>query len=123
MRRADAVERVSGIGLVAVEEMFGIEQRLAAFRGDGRNRFRDDIDIFVARDFQRDIDMEIPGLADETNRVGLCVQHGGKSRIVGGAAAGPLGHAEGGEPRACERRPLGKEVVSVGLAPGQPPST
>ena len=71
------------------------------------------------RNPERDIDVEIPGLADETGGIGLRIQHGGQARIVGGAAPGALGHAEGDEHRVFERRRRGEElrVGRVGARP------
>ena len=119
VRGADAGERVVRIGLVAVEEMFGVEQRLALLRDHGGDRLGDAVDILAARNLERDIDMEVPGLADEAGRVRLGVEDRRQARVVGGAAAGALGHAEGGEARALERRAFGEErrVGRVGAGP------
>ncbi len=109
-RRLHALQRVVRIGLVAVEEMLGIQQRLAAARHHRGDGFGDAVDIVLARNLERDIDMEIPALGDEAGRAGLRVQHGRQARIVGGAAPGALGHAEGGQLRMCQRRRIGEEL-------------
>ena len=109
-RRLDALQRVVGIGLVAIEEVFGIQQRLAAARHHRGDGFGDAVDIVLARDFQRDIDMEVPALGDEAGRTRLGIQHGRQARIVGGAAPGTLGHAEGGQPGMFQRRRIGEEL-------------
>ena len=61
------------------------------------------VEILVERDAERQPDLVVPALGDEADRIGLGVEQGGDAGIVGGRAAGPLGHAEGGE--AAPRRP------------------
>ncbi len=119
VRRPDAVERVVRIGLEAVEEMLGVEQRLAPGirqMGDG---LRDHVDIFRALDIERLVHMVIPGLADDADRAGLGVQQRRQTGIVLHAAARPARHAEGGECRAVERRWVGEERV-VGRVRARP---
>ena len=59
------------------------------------------------------------GLADQTDGVGAAHRARRKRRIVGGAAARALGHAESGEAGVFQRRALGEErrVGRVGAGP------
>src|SRR6476660_9454557 len=95
--RLGAGERVIGIGLVAVEEMLAVDERLAPRGDDGRNRLSDGLQILLEADAERHLDMEVPGLGDETDGRCLRREHRLEARIVRDRAAGPLGHAEGGE--------------------------
>ena len=49
------------------------------------------------------MDVIVPGLGDIDDRVGVGGEKPREARIVGGRAAGPLGHAEGAEARALGR--------------------
>ena len=66
--RFGASQRVIGIGLVAVEEMLAVDQRLAARRHHGLDRLLDAGEILLEADAERDIDMEVPGLGDQADR-------------------------------------------------------
>ena len=115
-----AGERVSRIGLVAVEEMLAIDQRLAPARDDGLRRFLDRREILFEADAERDIDVKIPRLGDQADRGDLGGEQRLKTGIIGERAARPLGHAEGGEVRVAERTRFGEEPgvgwVGAGIA-------
>src|SRR5262245_19119290 len=113
-----ASERVSGIDLVAVEEMLAIDQRLAPARDDGLGRFLDRREILFEADAERDIDVEVPRLRDEADRCDLGGKQRLKAGIVGERAARPLGHAKGGEVRMSERTGLGEESGVGGVRAG-----
>ncbi len=96
-RGARAGERIFRIGLVAVEEMLAIDHRLAA-RADRRlHAVGDGLEVLVERAAQRDMDVIVPRLGDIDDRVGVGGEKTSKAWIIGGRAAGPLGHAEGAE--------------------------
>ena len=95
--RLGAGQRIFRIGLVAVEEMLAVEQHFAALRLGGAHAVADRGEVFLVRRLQRDLDVIVPGLGDKTDGVGLGLEQRGEARIVGGRAAGPPRHAEGGE--------------------------
>ena len=96
-RGAGAGERVFWVGLVAVEEMFAIDHRLAA-GGDRRlHAVGDGFEVLVERAAERDMDVIVPRLGDVDDRVGVGGEKTSEARIIGGRAARTLGHAEGAE--------------------------
>jgi hypothetical protein len=117
--RLETAQRVIGIGLVAVEEMLGVEKGLAAARDSGSDRFLDERQVLLERYPEDQHDVEIPGLADEAAALRLGIEDGGESGIVGSAAARALGHAEGDELRVLKRRRSGKKcrVGRIGAGP------
>ena len=77
--------------------MLAIDHRLAA-SGDRRlHAVGDRIEVLLQRAAERDMDMVVPGLGDIDDRVGVGGEKAREARIVGGRAAGALGHAEGAE--------------------------
>ena len=103
---ARAFERVGRVGLVAVEEMLAVDHRLAA-GGDRRFDAVDDAgEVLLQRAAERDVDVIVPRLGDEDDRVGVGGDEGGEAGIVGRRAAGPLGHAESAEAGAAGRLAL-----------------
>ena len=77
--------------------MLAIDHRLAA-RGDRRlDAVGDRLEVFLERAAERDMDVVVPRLRDIDDRVGVGGEKAREARIVGGRAAGPLGHAEGAE--------------------------
>ena len=112
-----AGQRVVGVRLVAVEEMFAVDQRFLA-RGDGGfDGGADGVEVFLVGAAERDADVIIPALGHEADGVRLRLDERGEAGIVGGRDADALGHAEGDElcaACACSA----KKAVSVGLAPG-----
>jgi hypothetical protein len=120
-RGLQAGERVAGIGLVAVEEMLGVEQRLAPLGDQMRDGGRDVLDVFVERDAERLGDVEVMGLADEAD--------GGVPAFRTPASTSSLSAERPARlvmPKAVMvARVSGaasKNALSVGFAPGQPPS-
>ncbi len=99
--------------------MLAVEQRLAARCHDRFHQLLDAGKIFLRRDAERHVHMEVPGLAHEADRIRV----GGKERlepgIVGDRAARPLGHAEGGD-LGVEGARLGEQLrvgrVRAGIA-------
>ena len=120
-RRA-AHRRIVGIGLVAVEEMLGVEHHLVygvfAWARSSPIMSHDSRPV----ELERDVDMEVPGLADQAD--GACAgrqdrQGRDRSRRCGRPAA------------SCRRRRTSRSGTWAvrrkthrrsGLAPGQPPS-
>ena len=97
VRGADAGQRIVGIGAIAIEEMLGVEQRVALLCDHGRDGLGDIVQVFCARDFQGHIHLEVPGLAHQADGIHRRVQHLRQRRIIGGTAPRPLGHAERSE--------------------------
>ena len=95
--RLGAKKRVVRIRLIAVEEMLTVEQRLAAGTDHGLDRFLDAGQILLEADAERDIDMEVPSLGDQTDRIALRREHVLKAGVVGERPARPFGHGEGRE--------------------------
>ena len=111
MGGAQAGEGVIGIGLVAVEEMFGIEERLAPLGHAMRDGGADVVEVLVERDAERIGDVKIMGLADKTDGGRARVQDGGEDVVVFRRAARALGHAEGGHGGAGFRGGVEKGAV------------
>ena len=94
-------ERVVAVRAVAVEEVLGVEDDLAAVRLQVRDRVGDHRQVLVERRPQHGVDVEVPGLGDERDRRRLGVEQQPEPGVVLGA------HAR--VPRAAERahaRPL-----------------
>ena len=93
----DTVQRVGGVRLVAVEEVFGIEHGFApGFRGrfDG---VRDAAEIVFERNFERDMDVIVPALGHEHDRIGIRGEEGRDAGIVRCRSPCPFRHAERAE--------------------------
>jgi hypothetical protein len=101
------------------EEMLGVEHHLVDPRLRQRHRVGDHVDVFGAVQFQRNIDMEVPGLADHADAARRGRENRVEARIVGGAAPGAPCHAEGDEPGVMEVRRCRKEAVigRIGTGP------
>ena len=66
-----AGERISGLGLVAVEEMLAVEQHFAALGLGGAHGVADRGEVLFLRGLERDAHVIVPGLGDEADGVGL----------------------------------------------------
>src|SRR3546814_17809476 len=103
------------VGLVAVEEVLGVEHDLGLAgrrMGDGLG---DHGDVLAVRNLQRHVDVEVPALADHADCIGARFPQGGKTGILVGAAPGPAPHAEGAEAAAAPFRPLAAKLTVSGL--------
>mmetsp|Transcript_26884 Transcript_26884/g.48655 ORF Transcript_26884/g.48655 Transcript_26884/m.48655 type:complete len:297 (+) Transcript_26884:209-1099(+) len=118
--RMDRLQRVVGIGCVAVKEVLGVKDRLAALCFDVGKALRDIGRVFVQRNAERRFDMELMGLAHKANSRRVGVQHGGQHIVVFGTDPGPLGHAKGGERRTRLGRRI-KESTVGRVRPGPAP--
>ncbi len=115
--RLDAGQRIVGIGLVAIEEVLGIEHRLAPALAGQSNAIRDHLEVLRPLDPERDIDLEVPGLAEDAGRIGLGRENRGQGRIVGRRTPGAPCHAEGDEPCLGKGRRIGEEGVVGVIGP------
>ncbi len=123
-RGADAGERKFGVCLVAVEEVLAVDHRLAALRGDGLDAVGDAFEVFLVGDAERDRDMEVPAFRDEADGVRVGIEDGGQAGIVRRRRARAAWSCR--RQRTTHARVLGfapKNALSVGFAPGYPPST
>ena len=82
MRGPEAGQRIVGIRLVAIEEMLGIEQRLASLRHQVGHRLGDILDIFGKGYPERGLHVEIMGLANKADRARARVQNTGQNLVV-----------------------------------------
>jgi len=94
MGRLQAVEGEVRVGLVAVEEMLGVEDHFVGLYRRQGDAFSDHGDIFFWLDVEHHLDVEIPGLADHTHRLGAGGQKRRQAGVVVGAASGPARHSE-----------------------------
>src|SRR5208283_4514484 len=90
-----ARERVLGIVKIAVEEMFGVENRLVEVFFQKRDRVVENFEIFVERDSQRLADVHVPGLADHGRDRSPGAQEQLQVAIGRGANSRTAGRAEG----------------------------
>ena len=102
---------VARVGLVAVEEVLGVEQGLAALGCDVGERFLYVLNVFVEGAAERLLDVVVVGLADEADRRRAGVEDRGEDVVVLGRPAGSLGHAEGAERRGSLWRIFEKRAV------------
>ena len=114
-RRASAFHGVGRIGLVAVEEVLAVHHRLATGSDRRADAILDARQILFQRAAERDMDVIVPRLGDEDDRVGVGGEESGDPGIVGRGAAGALGHAERAKARAPRRLALEEaRVLRVG---------
>ena len=101
---AQAVERIAGVRLPAVEEMLGVEDRLAPEPDDMRHRRRDVREVLLERHPERGPHMELVRLADQADHRRPGVDHAGQHLVVRRRPPAPLGHPERREPRPVQPR-------------------
>ena len=94
MRRLGTGHRIGRIGLEPVKKVLAIQHRLFAMGDDGRDGIADALDVLFQRNAQRDMDVIIPRLGDQTDAVGGIVEQRVETGIVGNRTPCPLGHAE-----------------------------
>ena len=118
-------ERVVAIGLVAVEEVLGVVDRLATAIDDEADRVGDHVEVLGRRRAQDLDDVEQPALAEDRHDRRLGGDQLAQVRVVARA-----GSSDGGSTRtrpASRRsqrivRAAAKNSMSLGFEPGQPPS-
>ena len=119
------LERVLAVGSVAVEEVLGVEEDPPPLGAQEGDRVADHREVLGQRRAQRELDVADVGLGDQRDHGGPAVAQRRDLGVVGGPYAGPAGRAERGEPalrRSSSSRARAKNSVSLGIAPGQPPS-
>src|SRR5262249_15759378 len=92
-------------------EMLAVDQGLALGAADGLHRRANRIEILVARNAERKLDMIIPGFRDEADRIGASLHDGLKARIVRCGASCAFRHAKGRELGLKPRRGLEKSGI------------
>ena len=124
-RGAQGRERVVAVGLVAVEEVLGVVDRLAPAIDDEADRVRDHVEVLGRRRAQ-DLDhVEQPRLAEDRHDRGLgrdqLLEVGVVLGLVG-AVAGRAERRELGALPASSSAPPRRTRCPWGCEPGQPPS-
>ncbi len=114
----DARQRILRIGFVAVEEVLGVEHHLVDAPERDGDAVADHAEVFVQLHAERDLDLMVPGLADQGDDLGGGGEQRLESRIVVGAAAGAPRHAEGGEARMAQFGRVREELVVGGVGAG-----
>ena len=84
----------------------------------GATDWRDVGEVLLERDVEGGADVEVVRLADEADDRGAGVHHRRQHVVVRRRPAGALGHAEGGEAGAAERRGGGEEGAVGGVGAG-----
>ena len=119
--RPKVVERVAAVGLVAVEEVLGVVDRLAPAVGDEADRVRDHVEVLLRRGAEDLGHVEQPRLAEDRHDRRL-----GRDQL---AQVGVLRGRVGAMSRRAERRELGRlpahrpgrgeelDVLGVGARP------
>jgi hypothetical protein len=115
----EAGQGVAGIGRIAVEKMLGVEDHLGHPARRLHEALLDHAQVLVRRDAQRLLDLKGRALADQGDHVGPALEEHRQARIVGGAAPGPSGHAEGAKASVGKLGRVGEEAV-VGRVGARP---
>ena len=117
VRGLGAGQRVGGIRLVAVEEVLAVEQHLPALGLCRAHAVADRGEVLVECGLERDLDVIVPGLGDEADRLGLGLEQRAEARIVEAERPGRRVM-----PKAVNVAPISRlsenSCVSVRLAPG-----
>ena len=96
-----AVQRIGGVGLEPIKEVFAVEKRLAPARPDGAKRGADVLDVLGKRRCRAPWSRETHGSCPPDRRPGCPhSEHFRQHIVIGRRPARPLGHAKGGESRA-----------------------
>ncbi len=115
------VERLQGVlrvVLVAVEEVFGVVEDLAAGGAAERDRVGDHAQVLFEGGADHLADVHVPGLADDGDDGRLRIEQGLEARVVLGPGVLAPRHAKGGDSRVPQRELLDLlkilEVLGVG---------
>ena len=123
--RAQHLERVVAVGAVAVEEVLGVEEDLLALGAQVADGVADHREVLLERGAQRQLDVPVVGLRDQGDHQAPLSRSAATSGSS--AAATPARRvAPNAASLACRRSSSTaarrKNSVSLGFAPGQPPS-
>ena len=125
VRRAQHLERVVAVGAVAVEEVLGVEEHLLPLPAQVADGVADHREVLLERGAQRQLDVPVVRLRDQgDHRAPLS-----RSAATSGSSAArtPARRVAPNAASLAWRRSSSsaarrKNSVSLGLAPGQPPS-
>ena len=95
------LQRIGRVGLIAVKEMLGIKQRLAALPDQMSKAGGDILGILGQGDAQRSFDMKFMAFANQTDSRSLRIHHRRQHVVIVRRPACALGHAKGGHHRIC----------------------
>jgi len=112
-----AIDGEGAVGLVAVEEMLGVEHHLVLALAGEPDAVADHADGLVQLDAQRDLGVEVPGLAHHADGADLGLEDGDQAGVVVGAAPRAPRHAENREPRPLERGRIAEKLVVGRIRP------
>ena len=96
-RRAQRREGVLWVVCVAVEEVLGVEDDLAALLGEEADRVGDHRQVLLLRRLEHVAHLDGGGFPDERHDRRLAREHGLEGRVARGLAADAAGRAEGDE--------------------------
>ena len=119
------LQGVRRVAAVAVEEVLGVEENALPLCAQVRDGVANHREVLLERRAQRQLDVPVVALGHERHHGRTRLAQGGHLGVVGGPRAGPAGCAERGElrvPSASSVLARAKNSVSLGSAPGQPPS-
>ena len=112
--RPQGRQRVVAVGLVAVEEVLGVVDRLAPAIDDEADRVRDHVEVLGGRRAQHLDHVEQPALAEDRDDRGLGGDQLAQVRVVAGLVRAVAGRPERGEPGLLPaHRPGGREELDV----------
>ena len=103
-RRPQGGNRVRGVGLPAVEEVFGVENHLAAVGRQVGDALADHRQVLVGVGAEDLGHLEERALADDGDRLGAGVEQGPQALVFRGLHALAAGHAEGADPHVLQRQ-------------------
>ena len=113
-----------GVGAIPVEEVLGVEEHTTAFRAEILDGVGHHGDGLVLRRAQRMLDVVVPCLADEADRLGSGGEQRGELRVVLGSDRSPPGRPERHQRGRFEVELVvgpRKELVVLGVGPRPPP--
>ena len=98
-RGAHHLQRVGGVGPVAVEEVLGVEENPLALGAQVADGVGDHGEILGRGGAQGEPDVPVVALGDQRHHRRAGLPQGGDLRVVGGHRTGPAGRAERGQLR------------------------
>ena len=112
--RAQAVQRVAGVGAPAVEEVLGVVDHALALRDQERDRRSDHVEVLLGRDLDDLLQVQAPGLADQRADRREAVGEHAQRRVLGRPAPAAARHPERGDLRVLEAL-AGEQVEELEL--------